>query len=353
MTPFDSIRYYKFFLQAGLMSMDPHTGYVKAYVGGIDYLHFQYDHVKFAKRQVGSTFKPFLYTLAMQEGESPCSRYPNVQPVIELDNGTVWAPENTSEERRGEQVTLKWALANSNNWISGQLIRKYSPAAVVAMAHKMGITSDIPAVYSIALGSCDISLYEMVGAMSTFADKGVFTEPVFITKIEDKDGNLIQEFRAKKQEAISEETAYLMLKLLQGVVNYGTGIRLKYKYNFDNPIAGKTGTTQNQSDGWFMGITPDLVSGIWVGCEERSAHFRTLALGQGANTALPIWALYMEQVYADPSLHIIRDKDFDPPNKPLEVDFDCGDEENAVATPGKDKQVKKKKKKTVIDTDEF
>jgi len=353
MTPFDSIRYYKFFLQAGLMSMDPHTGYVKAYVGGIDYLHFQYDHVKFAKRQVGSTFKPFLYTLAMQEGESPCSRYPNVQPVIELDNGTVWAPENTSEERRGEQVTLKWALANSNNWISGQLIRKYSPAAVVAMAHKMGITSDIPAVYSIALGSCDISLYEMVGAMSTFADKGVFTEPVFITKIEDKDGNLIQEFRAKKQEAISEETAYLMLKLLQGVVNYGTGIRLKYKYNFDNPIAGKTGTTQNQSDGWFMGITPDLVSGIWVGCEDRSAHFRTLALGQGANTALPIWALYMEQVYADPSLHIIRDKDFDPPNKPLEVDFDCGDEENAVATPGTDKQVKKKKKKTVIDTDEF
>jgi len=353
MSPFDSIRYYKFFLQSGLMSMDPHTGYVKAYVGGIDYLHFQYDHVKFAKRQVGSTFKPFLYTLAMQEGESPCSRYPNVQPVIDLGNGTVWAPENTSEERRGEQVTLKWALANSNNWISGQLIRKYSPAAVVAMAHKMGVTSDIPAVYSIALGSCDISLYEMVGAMSTFADKGVFTEPIFITKIEDKDGNLIQEFKPKKQEAISEETSYLMLQLLQGVVKYGTGIRLKYKYGFDNPIAGKTGTTQNQSDGWFMGITPDLVSGVWVGCEDRSAHFRTLALGQGANTALPIWALYMEQVYADPSLHIVKDKDFDPPKKPLEVDFDCGDEENAIASPGTTKEVKKKKKKAVIDTDEF
>lgn len=348
MTPFDSIRYYKFFLQCGLMSMDPHTGGVKAYVGGIDYRHFQYDHVKFSKRQVGSTFKPFLYTLAMQEGESPCARYPNVQPVIELDNGDVWAPENSSDERRGEQVTLKWALANSNNWISGQLIRKYSPSAVVAMAHKMGVTSDIPAVYSIALGSCDISLYEMVGAMSVFANKGVYTEPFFITKIEDKDGNLIQDFRPKKQEAISEETAYLMLQLMQGVVNYGTGIRLKYKYGFDNPIAGKTGTTQNQSDGWFMGITPDLVSGVWVGCEDRSAHFRTLALGQGANTALPIWALYMQQVYADPALHITK-RDFDPPKKPMTVDFDCGDEENAAVQPGKPA----KKKKKVIDTDEF
>ncbi len=353
MTPFDSIRYYKFFLQCGLMSMDPHTGYVKAYVGGIDYRHFQYDHVKFSKRQVGSTFKPFLYTLAMQEGETPCSRYPNVQPVIELDNGQVWAPENTSEERRGQQVTLKWALANSNNWISGQLIRKYSPSAVVALAHKMGITSDIPAVYSIALGSCDISLFEMVGAMSTFANKGVFTEPIMISRIEDKDGNLIQDFRPKRQEAISEETAYLMLQLMQGVVNYGTGIRLKYKYGFDNPVAGKTGTTQNQSDGWFMGITPDLVSGVWVGCEDRSAHFRTLALGQGANTALPVWALYMQQVYADPSLHIVKEKDFDAPKKPLEVDFDCGDEENAIASPNSHKEVKKKKKKTVIDTDEF
>jgi penicillin-binding protein 1A len=349
MSPFDSIKYYKFFLQAGLMSMDPRTGYVKAYVGGIDYRHFQYDHVKFSKRQVGSTFKPFLYTLAMQEGESPCSRYPNVQPVIELDNGDVWAPENSSEERRGQQVTLKWALANSNNWISGQLIRKYSPAAVVALAHKMGVTSDIPKVYSIALGSCDISLYEMVGAMSTFANKGVFTEPIFVTKIEDKDGNLIQDFRPKKQEAISEETAYLMLQLMRGVVDYGTGIRLKYKYGFDNPIAGKTGTTQNQSDGWFMGITPDLVSGVWVGCEDRSAHFRTLALGQGANTALPVWALYMQQVYADPSLHITK-RDFDPPKKPLEVDFDCGDEEGAAVNP--DKPLKKKKK-PVIDPDEF
>ena len=345
MTPMDSIRYYKFFLQSGIMSMDPHTGYVRAYVGGIDYRFFQYDHVKLSKRQVGSTFKPFLYTLAMQEGESPCSRYPNVQPVIDLGNGEVWAPENTSEERRGQQVTLKWALANSNNWVSGQLIKKYSPKAVVAMAHKMGVTSDIPVVYSIALGSCDISLYEMVGAMSVFANKGVYIEPIFINRIEDKNGNVLQTFNAKSQEAISEETAYLMIQLMKGVVQEGTSIRLRYKYGFDNEIAGKTGTTQNQSDGWFMGITPDLVTGVWVGCEDRAAHFRTIALGQGANMALPIWALYMQHVYADPGLRITK-REFDHPSKPLGVDLDCGDEDTPLP-------VKPKKKKQTIDPDEF
>ena len=345
MTPMDSIRYYKFFLQSGIMSMDPHTGYVKAYVGGIDYRFFQYDHVKLSKRQVGSTFKPFLYTLAMQEGESPCSRYPNVQPVIDLGNGEVWAPENTSDERLGQQVTLKWALANSNNWISGQLIKKYSPKAVVAIAHKMGVTSDIPVVYSIALGSCDISLYEMVGAMSVFANKGVYIEPIFITRIEDKNGNVLQTFNAKSQEAISEETAYLMIQLMKGVVEGGTSIRLRYKYGFDNPIAGKTGTTQNQSDGWFMGITPDLVTGVWVGCEDRAAHFRSITLGQGANMALPIWALYMQRVYADPSLRISK-RDFDYPAKPLSVDLDCGDEDSPMP-------IKGKKKKQTIDPDEF
>ncbi|MEI7661161.1 MAG: transglycosylase domain-containing protein [Bacteroidota bacterium] len=345
MSPMDSIRYYKFFLQSGIMSMDPHTGYVKAYVGGIDYRFFQYDHVKLSKRQVGSTFKPFLYTLAMQEGESPCSRYPNVQPVIDLGNGEVWAPENTSEDRLGQQVTLKWALANSNNWVSGQLIKKYSPKAVVAIAHKMGVTSDILVVYSIALGSCDISLYEMVGAMSVFANKGVYIEPIFINRIEDKNGNVLQTFSAKSQEAISEETAYLMIQLMKGVVEGGTSVRLRYKYGFDNPIAGKTGTTQNQSDGWFMGITPDLVTGVWVGCEDRAAHFRTIALGQGANMALPIWALYMQRVYADYSLHISK-RDFDSPSKPLSVDLNCGDEDTPVP-------VKAKKKKQTIDPDEF
>ncbi len=345
MTPMDSIRYYKYFLQSGLMSMDPLNGQVRAYVGGINYRFFQYDHVKLSKRQVGSTFKPFLYTLAMQEGESPCSLYPNVQPVIDLGNGEVWAPENASEERLGQQVTLKWALANSNNWVSGQLIRKYSPKAVVAMAHKMGVTSDIPVVYSIALGSCDISLYEMVGAMSVFANKGVFIEPSFITRIEDKNGNVLQTYNAKSQEVISEETAYLMIQLMKGVVDGGTGVRLRYKYGLDNPIAGKTGTTQNQSDGWFMGITPDLVTGVWVGCEDRAAHFRSITLGQGANMALPIWGLYMQRIYADAGLHYSK-RDFDPPKNPLNVDLDCGDE-NA---PG---PVKGTKKKQVIDTDEF
>ncbi len=345
MTPMDSIRYYKFYLQSGLMSMDPLTGFVKAYVGGINYRFFQYDHVKFSKRQVGSTFKPFLYTLAMQEGESPCSLYPNVQPVIDLGNGDVWAPENASDERLGQQVTLKWALANSNNWVSGQLIRKYSPKAVVAMAHKMGVTSDIPVVYSIALGSCDISLYEMVGAMSVFANKGVYIEPSFLTRIEDKNGNVLQTFNAKSQEVISEETAYLMIQLMKGVVDGGTGVRLRYKYGLDNPIAGKTGTTQNQSDGWFMGITPDLVTGVWVGCEDRAAHFRSITLGQGANMALPIWGLFMQRVYSDQELHCSK-RDFDRPLKPLDVDLDCGDE----TTPG---PVKGSKKKQVIDTDEF
>jgi len=345
MTPMDSIRYYKFFLQSGLMSMDPHTGFVKAYVGGIDYRFFQYDHVKLSKRQVGSTFKPFLYTLAMQEGESPCSQYPNIQPVIDLGNGQVWAPESSSDERRGQLVTLRWALANSNNWVSGQLIKKYSPKAVVAMAHKMGVTSDIPAVYSIALGSCDISLYEMVGAMSVFANKGVYVEPIFITRIEDKNGNILQTFNPKSQEAISEETAYLMIQLMKGVVEAGTSIRLRYKYGFDNPIAGKTGTTQNQSDGWFMGITPDLVTGVWVGCEDRAAHFRTITLGQGANMALPIWALYMQRVYGDPGLRYSK-RDFDAPLRPLSVDINCGEE----GTPG---PIKDKKKNQTIDPDEF
>ncbi|MDP4281149.1 MAG: transglycosylase domain-containing protein [Bacteroidota bacterium] len=322
MTPMDSIRYYKFFLQSGLMSMDPHTGYVKAYVGGIDYRFFQYDHVKLAKRQVGSTFKPFLYTLAMQEGETPCTTYPNVQPVIDLGNGEVWAPENASKERLGEEVTLKWALANSNNWISGQLMKKYSPHDVIRIARKMGVTSDIPPVYSIALGSADLTLYEMVGAMSVFANKGVYVEPIFLTRIEDKNGNILDTFHPKQQEAISEETAYLMVMLMKGVVEGGTGARIRYKYGLNYPIAGKTGTTQNQSDGWFMGITPDLVSGVWVGCEDRAAHFRSMDLGQGANTALPVWAYYMKKVYADPTININKG-DFLSPSKALNASFDC------------------------------
>ncbi|OFY51703.1 MAG: hypothetical protein A2W85_08605 [Bacteroidetes bacterium GWF2_41_31] len=323
MTPLDSIRYYKFFMQAGLISMESRTGFVRAYVGGNDFRYFKFDHVIQGKRQVGSTFKPFLYTLAMQEGEySPCYKVSNIQYSVELYDGTFWSPKNSSDERIGEEVTLKWALANSNNWISAYLINRFSPQSVVNMAHKMGVTSDIPAVPSIALGTPDISLYEMVGAMNTFADKGVYVEPIFVTVIEDHNGNTLERFVAKKTEAMDEVTAYKMLRLMQGVVETGTGIRLRYRYGFENPIAGKTGTTQNQSDGWFMGITPDLTTGIWVGADDRSVHFRSISLGQGANMALPIWALYMRKVYSDPSLGISQG-DFEKPLKDVSIEFDC------------------------------
>ncbi len=324
MTPMDSIRYYKFFLQAGLMSMETTTGFVRAYVGGNDYRFFKYDHVTQAKRQVGSTFKPFLYTLAMQEGEySPCYKVPNISYSVPLPNGKYWTPHNADSKRIGEEVTLKWALANSNNWISAWLIRRFSPQSVIQMARKMGVTSPIPPVPAIALGVPDLSLYEMVGAMNTFADKGVYIKPVFVTKIEDKNGNVLERFVPGKTEAMSEITAYKMIKLLEGVIESGTGIRLRYKYGYRNAIAGKTGTTQNQSDGWFMGITPKLTTGIWVGAEDRSVHFRTIKLGQGANMALPIWALYMKKVYADPSLGISKTDDFAKPLKNIDVEFDC------------------------------
>ncbi len=335
MTPMDSIRYSKYFLQAGIMSMDPHTGHVLAYVGGIDYRFFQFDHVKLSKRQVGSTFKPFLYSLAMQEGEfTPCSKVANVQYSVELPDGNVWSPKNSSRKRIGEEVTLKWALANSNNWISAFLIKRYSPQSVIKLAHKMGVTADLDPVPSLALGSSDISLYEMTGAFNTFANKGVHIQPIMVTRIEDKYGNVIESFEPVKEEAMSAETAYLMLDLMKGVVQSGTGVRLRFKYGLNNPIAGKTGTTQNQSDGWFIGITPDLTTGVWVGAEDRSVHFRTISLGQGANMALPIWALYMQQVLADPSLNISKG-DFEKPLQPLSVRLDC-DESDAVSGSGEE-----------------
>ncbi len=323
MSPMDSLRYYKYFYHSGLMSMEPNTGHVKAYVGGIDYNTFQYDHVTMGRRQVGSTFKPFLYTLAMQEGEYfPCSKVPNIQPRIQLPNGDVWEPSNDDEEFKGQEVSLKYALANSNNWVSGHLINQYSPQSVIKIARKMGVKSYIPPVYSIALGSADLKLTEMTGAMNTFASKGVYVEPIFVTKIEDKNGNVIADFVPRKEEAMNEETAYLMLELMKGVVEYGTGRRLVWKYGLRNPIAGKTGTTNNQSDGWFMGIVPQLTTGIWSGCEDRSAHFRSLTLGQGANVALPIWALYMQKIYNDPSLGITKD-DFEKPIHGMNIEFDC------------------------------
>ncbi len=324
MTPMDSIRYYKYFLLAGLMSMETTTGFVRAYVGGIDFKYFKYDHVYQARRQVGSAFKPFLYTLAMQEGEySPCYKVPNIQYSVPLRDGKYWSPENADNEDVGKEVTLKWALATSNNWIAAWLIRQFSPQSVIQMARNMGITSPIPAVPSIALGTADISLEEMTGAMNTFADKGVYIKPIFITKIEDKNGDVLYRYKPQKNEAMSEVTAYKMIKLLEGVVESGTGVRLGWKYGFKNPIAGKTGTTQNQSDGWFMGIVPKLTTGVWVGAEDRSVHFHTIALGQGANMALPIWALYMKKIYSDPSLGITQQDDFPKPLKNIDVEFDC------------------------------
>lgn len=338
MTPMDSIRYYKFYLQASLLSVDSHTGFVRAYVGGNDYRYFQYDHVTQAKRQVGSTFKPFLYTLAMQEGEySPCFKVPNISYSVQLYDGTFWEPRNSSSDRIGEEVTLKWALANSNNWISAYLIKRFSPQAVIQLARKMGVNSPIDPVPAIALGTPDLSLYEMVGAMNTFANQGVYVKPIFITHIEDKNGNVIERFVPEKTEVLDEVSAYKMIELMKGVVESGTGIRLRFKYGLNNPIAGKTGTTQNQSDGWFMGITPDLTTGIWVGAEDRSAHFRTIRLGQGANMALPIWALYMQKVYNDPSLGISQG-DFKKPLADISIEFDCDKYDAQQALKDRNKQ---------------
>ena len=322
MSPLDSIKYYKLFYQTGFMSMEPQTGYIRAWVGGNDYKYFQYDHVKDGKRQVGSTFKPFLYTLAMQEGYSPCYELPNTPVTIIDEAGVPWTPSN-SDGKYGGMLSLKEALAESVNCISAYLMKQFGPDAVVQVARKMGITSPLDPVPSLALGTADVSVYEMVAAYSTFANKGVYTEPQYILRIEDKNGAVLQDFVPRKVEAISEETAYLVLNLMKGVTLFGTGDRLRgSKYGFTNHIAGKTGTTQNNSDGWFMGITPDLVSGAWAGCEDRSIHFRTTQLGQGANTALPIWGLYMKKVYADPTLNYSKD-DFEIPQKPLGVELDC------------------------------
>ncbi|MBI9066622.1 MAG: transglycosylase domain-containing protein [Salinivirgaceae bacterium] len=329
MTPMDSIRYYKHFLQSGFMSMDPKTGHVKAYVAGIDYRHFQYDHITQAKRQIGSTFKPFLYTLAMQNGYSPCELVPNT-PVTITDptTGVQWTPESGSrKEWDRKMVSLRFGLRHSLNNITAWLMSKFYPKAVIDIARLMGVTSEIPEVLSIALGVADLTLYEMVGAYSTYANKGVYTKPIFVSRIEDKNGNVLATFKAPNKEAISENTAYLMLGMLEGVYRDGTASWLwsdNHPYKIHAHIAAKTGTTQNQSDGWFMGITPKLVSGVWTGAEDRATHFDGIHLGQGANMALPIWALYMNKIYADSTLNITKEDDFEAPEG-LNIDLDCID----------------------------
>lgn len=303
MTPMDSIRYIKSFLQCGMMAMDVSTGFVKAYVGGVDYKYFQYDHVKLSKRQVGSTFKPYVYAVAMQSGEySPCTMVPNVPVTFKLPEGTTWTPRNSGDYKSGQMISLSEALAQSINYISAYLMKQFGPQAVIQQVRSMGVTSEIPAVPSIALGACELSLYEQVGAINCFPNQGVFIEPSFITKICDNNGNVIHSYVPKTNEAMDQITAFKTVRLMQGVVQHGTGARLRGQYKINFPMAGKTGTTDNQSDGWFVGYTPLLSCGVWVGCEDRAAHFRTTALGQGARTAMPVFALFMQKCYSDPNL---------------------------------------------------
>ncbi len=339
MSPLDSILYYKHFLRAGMMSMNPRNGHVKAYVGGPNLKHFQYDHVTQGKRQIGSTIKPFLYTLAMQEGYSPCYKVANIPQTFYINDST-WTPKNSGpSEYDGEMVRLKWGLAHSVNYISAWLIKQFNPQSVVDVMKKMGIESKIDPVPSIFLGTADISLYEMVGAYGTFANKGVYIKPQFITRIEDRRGNVISTFTPPEREVINEQTAYLMINLLQSVVKEGTGIRLRSTYDMENQIAGKTGTTQNQSDGWFMGVTPNLVSGVWVGGEDRSIHFNSISLGQGANMALPIWALYMKQIYNDKSLRdkvSRKDKFEEPTDFNYKLDCEKYDKRHGEKSEGED-----------------
>jgi penicillin-binding protein 1A len=341
MKPMDSMRYYKAFLHPGMMSMDPQTGHVKAWVGGMNYKHFQYDHVNQGKRQVGSTFKPFVYATAIDQLHlSPCYRMPRSQITIEAGrHGTLeaWTPSNDDANYGGE-LTLKAALASSVNTISARLMDKVGPQPVIDLVKKLGVESNIPAVPSIALGTADLSVYEMVAAYATFANQGVYTKPVMVTHIEDKNGTILYQFTPESRDVISEETAYVTVKLMEGVTDGGSGVRLRtkgadsyradyreiitgYPYEFKNPIAGKTGTTQNQSDGWFMGMVPNLVTGVWVGAEDRATHFSSITYGQGAAMALPIWGLYMKACYADETLDI-SDSSFEKP-KELTIEVDC------------------------------
>jgi len=329
MTPNDSIKYYKSFLRASFMAMEPNTGFVKAYVGGPNYRYFKYDNARQSKRQVGSTMKPFLYTLAMQEGYTPCDRVYNVPQTFILETGQTWTPASTDkEEWVGKSVTLKWGLTRSSNNISAYLMRQFGPEALVDMCRKLGITSFLDPVVSLCLGPADITLYEMVAAYNTYPSKGVHVEPIFVTRIEDKSGNLLADFTTRKKEAISESTAYLMANLMQGVVNEGTAARLRSRYVPQGPIAGKTGTTNDQADGWFIGYTPKLTAGVWVGAEDRQVHFESLSLGGGSNMALPIWGLFMQKVLNDPRLEISPFDAFAaPPGFSADLRCDGSDEE--------------------------
>jgi penicillin-binding protein 1A len=341
MRPIDSIRHYKHFLRSGMMSMDPQTGHVKAWVGGINYKHFQFDHVYQGKRQIGSTFKPFVYASAIDQLKlSPCDSFPDGFFCVEARKfgaHEAWCPKNSGDRYTGMR-TLKNALANSVNTISARLIDKVGPGPISKLAADLGISSKIPSVPSIALGTADLSLYEMVAAYGAFANQGIYVKPVMVTRIEDKNGTVLFEATPETRDVLSAESAYVTVKLLEGVTESGSGIRLRhrgaeennpyfgtvvtgYPYEFQNPIAGKTGTTQNQSDGWFIGMVPNLVTGVWVGGEDRATHFNSIAYGQGATMALPIWALYMKKLYEDPLLEVSIDS-FPAPEK-VSIPLDC------------------------------
>lgn len=323
MSPIDSIRYHRMFLQTGFSVVDPKTGHVKAWVGGIDYKYFQYDHVK-SNRQIGSTFKPFLYATAIDNGYSPCFRVRDVRVVFEDYKN--WSPDNSDGKFTGELLTLKKCLEESTNSCSAYLIKQIGPEPVIAMARKLGIKSHIDPYPSICLGTPDLTLKEMVGAYTAFANKGIYTKPTFVTRIEDKNGNVIVDYLPERYEALSEQTAYIMVEMLRNVVQHGTAIRLRlpsYPYQLKADIGGKTGTTQEHADGWFMGITPELVGGVWVGGEDRQVRFRSIRLGQGANMALPIWALFFKKLYEDPTLGYSQDTRFPEPKFKLSIELDC------------------------------
>ncbi|MFN6943906.1 MAG: penicillin-binding protein 1A [Cytophagaceae bacterium] len=327
MSPIDSIKHYKHYLHTGFMAMDPKSGHIRAWVGGIDHKHFKYDHVKQGRRQPGSTFKPIVYATALDYGYSPCYELVDAPVSFEtFDENKTWTPKNSDNKFSGEIFSLRKAMANSVNSITAALIKKVGPEAVVDMARRLGIESPLDAVPALCLGVSDVSVYELIGAYSTFINEGVYTKPFFIARIEDKNGNILQEFIPETREAINEETAYMMVHMLKGATQESGGTALGlHRYGLignGNEVGGKTGTSQNASDGWFIGVTPKLVSGAWVGGEDRSIHFRDMNMGQGARMAMPIWAGFMQKVYADKSIGIDREI-FPRPSKPLSVEIDC------------------------------
>ena len=323
MKPIDSIVYSKMLLRNSLMSMDPTTGYIKAWVGGINFEHFKYDQVKNGTRQVGSTAKPFTYAQAIDNGFSPCMKVDNVPVTIEVPGSDPWTPKQSSSDLQPGLITLRTALSWSQNYVTAYVMKQVGPVSVANLIKKMGITSPVEPYPSICLGVFNASVYDMTGAYSVFANHGIWTEPTFIMRIEDKKGNVLYTHKPRIVQAMNEQTAYVMTYMMKGVIENGTGSRLVYKYGIRNPVAGKTGTPQDNSDGWFVGMVPQLVTTVWTGCEDRDFHFRSTSLGEGANTALPIFALYMKKVYANDELGIKKNVDFDPPKKPLTITIDC------------------------------